>query len=129
MQCPTCQGPTWDNRAKKASGEFKAKSPDFSCKNKACGGAIWPEKKEATVTVMAEAPSGNGAYSWPELGATYARCHEYAKRIVGDQEVVAATATLFIQATKLGLKARPKGAPPVAPPPPPPIDTDDDLPF
>jgi hypothetical protein len=29
---------------KKASGQFSSKSPDFSCKDKVCRGAIWPEK-------------------------------------------------------------------------------------
>jgi hypothetical protein len=39
--CPTCSGPMWDNRPKKASGDANPKSPDFKCKNKACGGVIW----------------------------------------------------------------------------------------
>ena len=43
--CPKCGGPMWDNREKKATGKFKPTSPDFSCKDKECGGAIWPEKK------------------------------------------------------------------------------------
>jgi hypothetical protein len=34
----------WDNRPKKASGQFSAKSPDFKCKNQDCGGVIWPPK-------------------------------------------------------------------------------------
>lgn len=34
--CPTCGGEMYDNRAKKASGEFKPKSPDFTCKDKEC---------------------------------------------------------------------------------------------
>ena len=33
----------WDNRAKKASGEFKSNAPDFKCR---CGHIIWGEKKE-----------------------------------------------------------------------------------
>jgi hypothetical protein len=32
----------WDNRPKKATGEFSAKSPDFKCKDKECDGVIWP---------------------------------------------------------------------------------------
>lgn len=47
--CPSCGGEMWDNRAKKASGEFKKTGPDFSCKNKeGCGYVIWPEKKTTT---------------------------------------------------------------------------------
>jgi hypothetical protein len=39
--CPTCSGTMWDNRPKKASGDANPKSPDFKCKDKACGGCIW----------------------------------------------------------------------------------------
>ena len=46
--CPDCGGQMWDNRAKKASGEYAANRPDFSCKKRAgnpdCKGAIWPPK-------------------------------------------------------------------------------------
>jgi hypothetical protein len=37
--CPTCGGLMWDNREKKASGEYKPKSPDFTCRNKECKNA------------------------------------------------------------------------------------------
>ena len=44
--CPKCAGSVWDNRAKKASGEISAKSPDFKCKDREnCDGAIWPPKQ------------------------------------------------------------------------------------
>lgn len=36
----------WDNRPKKASGEFKSTSPDFKCKN--CGYVIWPPKEKTS---------------------------------------------------------------------------------
>lgn len=49
--CPDCGGQMWDNRAKKASGEYAANRPDFSCKKRAgnpdCKGAIWPPKDQA----------------------------------------------------------------------------------
>ena len=38
--CPKCNGPMWDNR----EGKTNPKQPDFKCKNKECGGAIWPPK-------------------------------------------------------------------------------------
>ena len=42
MTCKQCQGTEfYDNRAKKASGEFKANSPDFKCKG--CGKGVWPK--------------------------------------------------------------------------------------
>ena len=40
--CPKCGGAIYDNRAKKASGEFSPKSPDYACKDKdGCGWALW----------------------------------------------------------------------------------------
>lgn len=47
-KCPKCGGAMWDNRPKKASGEYSAKSPDFKCKTKTCDGVIWPPKADAT---------------------------------------------------------------------------------
>ena len=44
-ECPQCAGEMYDNRPQKKSGEFKPNSPDFKCRNKECGKAIWPEKK------------------------------------------------------------------------------------
>lgn len=41
IECDRCGGPMWNNMPKKASGEFKANGPDYSCKNKECGGRIW----------------------------------------------------------------------------------------
>lgn len=42
--CPNCGGAMWNNIPKKRSGEFNLARPDYACKNKECGGAIWPEK-------------------------------------------------------------------------------------
>lgn len=40
--CPKCNGPMWDNRAKKTN----PKAPDFKCKDKEqCDGVIWPPKQ------------------------------------------------------------------------------------
>lgn len=44
--CPQCGSDMWDNRPKKASGEFKANSPDFKCKDNKCSHVIWPERKK-----------------------------------------------------------------------------------
>lgn len=39
--CPKCNGPMWDNRAKKTN----PKAPDFKCRDKEhCDGVIWPPK-------------------------------------------------------------------------------------
>jgi hypothetical protein len=40
--CPKCSGALYDNRTKKAAGEFSPKSPDYACKDKdGCGWAFW----------------------------------------------------------------------------------------
>lgn len=36
-ECPKCGGPMWDNRHDKRS----ARSPDYKCKDKKCGEAVW----------------------------------------------------------------------------------------
>lgn len=41
VTCPVCAGEVWDNRAKKQSGAFSAKAPDFACRNKECKGRVW----------------------------------------------------------------------------------------
>ena len=44
VKCPNCGGQMWDNRPKKAAGEFNPAAPDFKCRDKSCGGVIWPPK-------------------------------------------------------------------------------------
>jgi len=39
--CPKCGGAMWDNRASKRN----PKAPNAKCRNRACDGVIWPEKK------------------------------------------------------------------------------------
>jgi len=39
--CGICKGPVYDNRAKKASGEYTERRADFSCKKKSCYAAMW----------------------------------------------------------------------------------------
>jgi len=39
--CGICKGPVYDNRAKKASGEYTERRADFSCKKKSCDAAMW----------------------------------------------------------------------------------------
>jgi hypothetical protein len=39
--CPKCGGRVWDNRLTKRN----PKAPDYKCRDKACDGVIWPEKK------------------------------------------------------------------------------------
>lgn len=55
--CPKCGSvEMWDNRARKASGRGNPKAPDFSCKDKSCGGAIWPARSGGKSTAAKMAP-------------------------------------------------------------------------
>jgi Rad52/22 family double-strand break repair protein len=42
VMCPKCGGRTWDNRATKRN----PRAPDFKCRDRACDGVIWPERKQ-----------------------------------------------------------------------------------
>lgn len=49
--CPRCSGAVWDNRAKKASGQFSAKSPDYTCRDKdGCGWVLWLDSARDELT-------------------------------------------------------------------------------
>jgi hypothetical protein len=129
----------WDNRLTKTS----PKQPDYKCKNKQCAKAVWLEKSAPVAH-----SNGNGAtppmiHGRP-LGPLYAECLKFAKEACkyhfGDTttpaDVVAATATLFIQAVKDGGTIRAAKPAPPPPPPPPPVrdpyeyqSSDHDLPF
>ena len=39
IHCPLCSSEVWDNRERKASGQYKPTYPDFRCK--ACDAAGW----------------------------------------------------------------------------------------
>jgi hypothetical protein len=43
QKCPDCGGQMWDNRETK-----KGRQPDFKCKDKGCGKAIWLDKEPIT---------------------------------------------------------------------------------
>lgn len=61
-RCPKCGGEMWDNRNDKRT----AKSPDFKCKNKACGEAIWlddepvPEGVDPATGEVSDPPTSEG---------------------------------------------------------------------
>jgi hypothetical protein len=52
--CPQCGSDMWDNR----EGKKNPRSPDFKCKDKVCGHAIWKDsrKKAATTAPLAAGP-------------------------------------------------------------------------
>lgn len=138
MNCPKCNNSEmWDNRVNKRN----PKGPDYRCKDKDCGHAIWidakPKKGEAKPNGYTAKWTGSQLaqlYGWAFLHAGHAVV-EFAKLhkvgfTVG--EAVQATATLFIAATNHSApKAKTVKAPepPLNEPPPQLADDDDDLPF
>lgn len=78
--CPTCNGPMWDNRTKKQSPN----SPDFKCKDKACGKGVWLHSKSgktngaaSAAEASAPAPATNGETK--TSGATNGRTDDVEK--------------------------------------------------
>ena len=133
MNCPQCGGPMWDNRNDKRN----PKSPDYKCKNKSCGHAIW-EQKQQGVGQLARA-AGNGAkWTWTSLSKTYERSLLLAEKHVPTMakrtnltattaDVLSAAATIFIAASRDGVQA---DAPATPPPPPQPEPVEDsDVPW
>lgn len=123
--CPKCGGNMWDNRASKR----KPTQPDFKCKDRGCDGVIWPPKGQASPS-----SNGNGAHASNgaapslrrPLGPLYHECLDFAKKCcahhfgndVATADVVAAAATLFIQAVKDNAPIRAVVAAPEPPPAP-----------
>jgi len=54
--CPTCGNTMWDNRQRKADGSMSPKAPDWKCKDKECGGAIWPPRGARSTRPAAPPP-------------------------------------------------------------------------
>ena len=57
--CPQCGGGMWDNtRERDGSPKKNPRAPDYKCKDKECGGVIWPPKapKRAEAAPMPEGP-------------------------------------------------------------------------
>ena len=121
MTCPNCSSDTWDNSAKVASGW---KGPIRKCKDKDCGWVQWPPKKPSNGQAGNARPSVVGKHttapkwSWGSLSKTYERCLLLAiKHVRGAAEsykvgfttadVLQATATLFIEACRSGVKTDP----------------------
>ncbi len=117
MQCPDCGGAMWDNRETK-----KGKQPDYKCKNRDCSKAVWLEKKGAG---SGPATSGASPRSPRALGPLYYECMAFARKacvhefgdLVTPADVIAATATLFIQAVRDGAPICAAKPAPATPPP------------
>lgn len=52
--CPECAGPMWDNRATK-----RGRQPDFKCKDKTCGKAVWLDSIPVTGMTPQESAIAN----------------------------------------------------------------------
>lgn len=58
--CPQCGGAMWDNtRERDGSPKKNPRAPDYKCRDKECGGVIWPPKgpKRAEAAPMPEGPT------------------------------------------------------------------------
>lgn len=122
--CEKCGGEVWDNRAKKNSGEFSAKSPDFVCKDKTgCGESYWLSAPKAQAGASRKpwgAPrTPEPQLTWIELQAMYWRCLSIVKvqldKLHPDAtpaDHIAAAATLFIKVSRTGVKAAESKVPP-----------------
>ena len=127
----------WDNRQTKKN----PKQPDYKCKDKeGCGKGVWEDAKKTG--------GGNGsapATGKRPLGRLYFECLKIAaasvKNVIGDkatpEDIIAATATIFIAASQTGAplvgeKAKPAPPPPKPEPEPEPEyqeEYEDNLPF
>lgn len=145
MQCPDCGGAMWDNRLTKK----KPTQPDYKCKNKACDKAVWLKTQAENATASNGTGNGTQSAAAPRgraLGPLYVECLDFAKKAIphylgtgySSADIIAAAATLFIQATRDGAPIRVPKAKPAPPPPPPPPPVEefagfpeevDDLPF
>lgn len=109
MQCPQCSSEMWDNRENKKN----PKGPDYKCKDKACAHAIWLDKKKSG-SIPASVPRGVPKWTWAQLGTLYHRSLLLAQQklksagIGAPDAIVAATATIFIAASRDGVAEPPK---------------------
>lgn len=76
MNCELCGGAMWDNTQNKKN----PKGPDFKCKDKACGHAVWLPKPKKVENRPVSAP--NKAIPAPITEAKKEMLISYAKDIV-----------------------------------------------
>jgi hypothetical protein len=133
MECKDCGNTEfWDNRQTKRN----PRAPDYKCKQ--CGKAVWERNSNRGNGNGGSAPAPNGPTT--PHAVLYKLCVQYAKKEImpllsvdaTDDNLLAAAATLFIQASKGGACWPVRKAEPAPPPPPPdPIydGSSDGLPF
>lgn len=134
VTCPKCQGPMWDETQSKFYDPSKNR-PIAKCKDKACGGAVWPPKngkppvqQRAPEFTSPGAPQGFLADQEAHEAATVAAiqhgatnklqavfalydvCLDHAAEVAAQTKLPAEcvpqmAATLFIQASQRGIAA------------------------
>jgi|ERR1051326_681568 hypothetical protein len=112
-KCPKCGAAVEDIRARKKSD----KSPDFRCTSCMDGEyktAFWIEAPRAVRSTNGRAPS-EPKWTWTTLGATYQRSVLIGKQVLAklvpnatSADILAASATVFIAATRDGVKPDPQ---------------------
>lgn len=130
MNCPSCNGPMWDNREmnKKRVAEGKKPMPDYACRDKnGCAKVIWPPKEAKKAPL--KATGGAAPYtkadkwaSWEALSVAYGKAvdigYKHMARVakasgtpLSLDAVQAASATVFITASRDGVQSAPTGYP------------------
>lgn len=130
-ECPQCGGDIWDNTAKVDDGW---RGPLYKCKDDDCGWVKWPKKQQRKKSGQ---KGGGPKWTWGRLSQMYENCLLIAQKHLNAHveaaepvDVIAATATLFIAATRDGVRpAKPKPKPEPEPEPEQEEEGDDDLPF
>jgi len=101
--CPKCGGPTWDNTRTKTNPS----APDYRCRDKACGGAIWPNSSPSASAMTIEGTATATPSPMDALESSYLDTlrfvldrvvPEYATRNIpfADSAIAATTATIFL---------------------------------
>lgn len=114
MNCEKCGGECWDNREKVRGGW---KGPLWKCKDKSCAWVQWPPKDKPSPKAPGTTTRSNGEpkWTWASLRQTYTRslvlavketreAAASAKLQLTMQDVIAAAATIFIAASRDGVK-------------------------
>ena len=112
MKCPKC-GSTemWDNTEKVKGGW---KGPLYKCKQRDCEGVVWPPRGEGAGKSYGGRKPAEPRYTWKDLQTYYKNSVVIAKAVLGKEipeaepaDIIAGTATVFIAATRDGIKPEP----------------------
>lgn len=120
MTCPKCQSDCWDNREKVAGGW---KGPLRKCKDTNCGWVEWPPREKPSAPAAKGHVNGHPKWTWAQLALMYQRSLLLAAKHIPAMSAVhkvpfttadllAGAATIFIAATRDGVRDTPKPAPP-----------------